>query len=146
MNLKPIGVVRNGIQEPIRHGWMERVSEVVIDAGLAPALDSIDESSHLIILYWMHRLPGGRTLPLRVHPMGNPERQLVGRLATRSPSRPNPVGQAVVQLLERRGNILKVKGLDAIDGTPVIDIKPYIPKYDSAPNAKVPEWLTSQHS
>jgi len=77
--------------------------------------------------------------------MGKLESPLVGRLATRSPSRPNPVGQSVVQLLEQQGNILKVRGLDAIDGTPVIDIKPYIPKYDSAPDARVPEWITSKH-
>ena len=146
MTLKPIGVVRNEIQQPIRHGWRECISEVVVDASLAEALDSLDESSHLIILYWMHRLPAGKPLSLKVHPMGKPERPLVGRLATRSPSRPNPVGQAVVQLLEQQGNILKVRGLDAIDGTPVIDIKPYIPKYDSAPDARVPEWMTSEHS
>jgi tRNA (Thr-GGU) A37 N-methylase len=51
---------------------------------------------------------------------------------------------AVVRLLERKGNVLKVKGLDAIDGTPVIDIKPYLPGYDSATDAKVPPWMTNQ--
>jgi len=76
--------------------------------------------------------------------MGKPELPLVGRFATRSPSRPNPVGQATVKLLERHDNILKVKGLDAIDGTPVIDIKPYLPGYDSADGAKVPLWMTNQ--
>jgi len=145
MTLKPIGVVRNEIKQPIRHGWRERVSEVVVDASLTEALDGIDECSHLIILYWMHRLPAGKPLPLKVHPMGKPELPLVGRFATRTPSRPNPVGQSMVRLLEHRGNILKVKGLDAIDGTPVIDIKPYIPKYDSAADARVPPWITSEH-
>ena len=142
MNLKAIGIVRNDVRQPVRHGWREVVSDIVVDGKLTEALDGLDEFSHLIILYWMHQLTPGRKLKLKVHPMGKPELPLVGRFATRSPSRPNPVGQATVQLLERRGNILKVKGLDAIDGTPVIDIKPYIPGLDSADSAKVPSWMT----
>jgi tRNA-Thr(GGU) m(6)t(6)A37 methyltransferase TsaA len=142
MRLKAIGIVRNDIKQPIRHGWREVVSEIVVNSNLAEALDGLDEFSHLIVLYWLHQLPAGRKLPLKVHPMGKPELPLVGRFATRSPSRPNPVGQSTVKLLERRGNILKVKGLDAIDGTPVIDIKPYIPGYDSDSDAKTPTWMT----
>lgn len=142
MTLKAIGIVRNEIKQPIRHGWREVVSDIVINSDLTEALDRLDEFSHIIVLYWLHRLPAGRQLPLKVHPMGKTELPLVGRFATRSPSRPNPVGQATVRLLERRGNILKVKGLDAIDGTPVIDIKPYIPGYDSADDAKAPPWMT----
>ena len=141
MNLKAIGVVSNGIKEPIRHGWREVVSEITVNRELTEALDGLEDFSHLIILYWMHQLPEGRKLPLKVHPMGNQDLPLTGRFATRSPSRPNPVGQATVELLERRANVLKVKGLDAIDGTPVIDIKPYIPGYDSAPEAKAPQWM-----
>jgi len=143
MTLKPIGVVRNKVKQPIRHGWGEIVSEIIVDSDLTEALDNLDEFSHLIVLYWMHQLPAGRQLPHKVHPMGKPELPLVGRFATRSPSRPNPVGQATVKLLERHDNILKVKGLDAIDGTPVIDIKPYLPGYDSADDAKVPLWITN---
>ena len=143
MTLKAIGIVSNGIKQPVRHGWSQVTSEIVIDSALTEALEGLEEFSHLIVLYWMHRLPP-RELSLKVHPMGKPELPLVGRFASRSPSRPNPVGQSTVRLLERRGNILKVKGLDAIDGTPVIDIKPYLPGYDSASDAKAPPW-TSQH-
>lgn len=144
MNLKAIGIVRNEIKQPIRHGWGEIVSDIVVNRDLTEALDGLEEFSHLIVLYWMHQLTPGRQLPLKVHPMGKPELPLTGRFATRSPSRPNPVGQATVRLLERRGNVLKVKGLDAIDGTPVIDIKPYLPGYDSASYAKVPPWMTEK--
>jgi tRNA-Thr(GGU) m(6)t(6)A37 methyltransferase TsaA len=143
INLEAIGIVRNDVKQPGRRGWSEVVSDIVIDSRLAEALDGLDQFSHLIVLYWMHRLTPGRKLPLKVHPMGKPELPPVGRFATRSPSRPNPVGQATVRLLERRGNILKVKGLDAIDSTPVIDIKPYIPGYDSAADAKAPKWTTN---
>lgn len=143
MEFKAIGTVRNGVKRTVRHGWREVVSDIIVDDSLAEALDGLEEFSHLIVLYWMHQLTPGRELPLKTHPMGKPELPLVGRFATRSPSRPNPVGQATVRLLERRGNILKVKGLDAIDGTPVIDIKPYIPGYDSAADARAPEWTTN---
>ena len=141
MSLKAIGIISNAIKQPIRHGWREVVSEITINSELTEALDGLDEFSHIIVLYWMHRLEPGRKLPLKVHPMGNQDLPLTGRFATRSPSRPNPVGQATVELLERRDNVLKVKGLDAIDGTPVIDIKPYIPGYNSATDAKAPKWM-----
>lgn len=141
MTLKAIGIVSNEIKQPVRHGWSQVVSEIIIDSALTEALEGLEEFSHLIVLYWLHQLPK-KQLSLKVHPMGRPELPLVGRFATRSPSRPNPVGQATVRLLGRRGNILKVKGLDAIDGTPVIDIKPYLPGYDSASDAKAPPWTT----
>jgi tRNA-Thr(GGU) m(6)t(6)A37 methyltransferase TsaA len=143
MKLKAIGIVRNDVKQQLRHGWSEVVSDIVIDSHLTEALDGLDGFSHIIVLYWMHQLTPRGKLPLKVHPMGKPELPLMGRFATRSPSRPNPVGQTTVRLLERRGNTLKVKGLDAIDGTPVIDIKPYIPGYDSAADAKAPRWTTN---
>jgi tRNA-Thr(GGU) m(6)t(6)A37 methyltransferase TsaA len=141
MNLRAIGVVSNDIKETIRHGWKDVVSEIIIDSELAEALDGLEDFSHIIVLYWMHQLTPGRKLPLKVHPMGNEALPLTGRFATRSPSRPNPIGQATVELLERRGNVLRVKGLDAINGTPVIDIKPYIPGYDSDSGVRVPKWV-----
>jgi tRNA-Thr(GGU) m(6)t(6)A37 methyltransferase TsaA len=77
-----------------------------------------------------------------VHPKRNQNLPLVGVFATRSPVRPNPMGMATVKLLEHRDNVLKVIGLDAIDGTPVLDIKPYIPGSDSPAAARTPDWLS----
>ena len=144
MTLKAIGVVRNKVGKMPRPGydWWGIVSDIVVDSSLSEALDNLDEFSHIVVLYWMHQAAGVQS-PTKVHPMGKQELPLVGLFATRSPYRPNPVGKATVRLLERRGNILKVEGLDAIDGTPVIDIKPYIPGYDSATDAGVPPWITS---
>jgi tRNA-Thr(GGU) m(6)t(6)A37 methyltransferase TsaA len=142
MTLKPIGFVRNEIKQPATLDFKNIVSEIVIDSSLTEALDSLDEFSHIIVLYWMHR--SDRQPPLKIHPRGKAELPLVGLFATRSPNRPNPVGKATVRLLERRDNILRVEGLDAIDGTPVIDIKPYLPHNDSMDNVKVPPWITSQ--
>jgi len=143
MTLKAIGTVRNEIKQPPKpdYHWEEVVSDIVVSDNLTESLDNLEGFSHLIILWWMHQA-GTSQLPTKVHPMGKPELPLVGLLATRSPRRPNPIGKATVRLLQRQGNILKVKGLDAIDGTPVIDIKPYIPGYDSAADATVPPWVT----
>ena len=145
MLLKAIGIVRNEIKQkpPVGYEWEKVVSEIVIDSSLTEALDGLEEFSHIIVLYWMHQAASGKA-PLKVHPMRREELPLVGLFATRSPNRPNPIGKATVRLLQRQGNILRVEGLDAIDGTPVIDIKPYIPGYDSVTDTKVPQWITNQ--
>lgn len=144
ITLRAIGIVHNRVKQSPRPGydWQKVVSEIVVDTSLNEALDNLDEFSHIIVLYWMHQSKAGR-LPARVHPRGRQELPLVGLFASRSPHRPNSLGKATVRLLERKGNILRVQGLDAIDGTPVIDIKPYIPGYDSVDDAKVPPWITS---
>ena len=142
INLKAIGTVRNEIKEPVRRPGKDVISEIVVDSGLTEALDNLDEFSHIIVLYWIHKSP--RRAPKKVRPRGNPDLELMGVFATRSPDRPNPIGKSTVRLLERRGNVLKVQGLDAIDGTPVLDIKPYIPGYDSADDARTPSWVVKR--
>jgi tRNA (Thr-GGU) A37 N-methylase len=74
--------------------------------------------------------------------MGDPTLPLLGIFATRTQLRPNPIGVSIVPLLARKGNELRVRGLDAIDGTPVLDVKPYIPHYDSVPQATIPAWAS----
>jgi tRNA-Thr(GGU) m(6)t(6)A37 methyltransferase TsaA len=138
IKLKAIGTVRSETKEPTHEQRPDLISEIVIDKALTEALDGLDEFSHIIVLWWIHRTR--RPAPLKVRPRGNPKNKLTGVFATRSPDRPNPIGKSTVRLVERRGNILKVQGLDAIDGTPVLDIKPYIPGYDSADNATAPPW------
>ncbi|OGO06868.1 MAG: tRNA (N6-threonylcarbamoyladenosine(37)-N6)-methyltransferase TrmO [Chloroflexi bacterium RBG_13_57_8] len=142
ITLKAIGTVRSEIKEPTHKKYPDLISEIVIDKDLMEALDGLDDFSHIIVLWWIHQTR--RPAPLKVHPRGNPENKLMGVLATRSPDRPNPIGKSTVRLVERRGNVLKVQGLDAIDGTPVLDIKPYIPGYDSADNATAPPWAVKK--
>ena len=142
MTLKAIGVVRNGFHEPPtpRSDWEKVTSEIVIDSSLTEALDGIEEFSHIIVLFWIHRLTE-KEPPLKQRPMSQKDRPLRGLFALRTPNRPNPIGKTTVRLLERRGNILRVEGLDALDGSPVIDIKPYMPGYDEAVDATVPAWI-----
>ena len=144
MSLKPIGAVRNVVKQPPGGGypWEHIVSEIVVDESLSMALDGLDGFSHIIVLYWMHKIADRGQPQLKIHPRGNPGLPLTGLFATRTPHRPNPIGKVTVRLLERSGNTLRVEGLDAIDGTPVIDIKPYIPRYDAATDARVPSWIS----
>jgi tRNA-Thr(GGU) m(6)t(6)A37 methyltransferase TsaA len=142
MTLKAIGVVRNGFPEPPtpRSDWEKATAEIVIDESLTEALDGIEDFSHIIVLFWMHRLKE-KEPALKQRPRGQPDRPLRGLFALRTPNRPNPIGKMTARLLERRGNILLVEGLDALDGSPVLDIKPYLPGYDSAAEAGVPGWI-----
>ncbi len=143
--LRPIGYVRTDVpDEEIRCRRREVRAEVVLDEDLAPALDGIEEFSHLFVLFWLHRVPPEETRRQKVHPRGRTDLPLVGVLATRGRSRPNPIGLAVVELLERSGPVLRVRGLDAYDGTPVLDVKPYDP-YDVVPDPRVPAWWKQLH-
>jgi tRNA-Thr(GGU) m(6)t(6)A37 methyltransferase TsaA len=157
IKLKPVGLIRNDTKEPsllARHGDLdygnqaqrpthpsEIVSEIIIDESYAGILDGIEEFSHLLVLYWAHLVePEGRSLT-RVHPMGRNDLPLVGVFSTCSPDRPNPILVIAVRLLERSGNILRVEGLDAVDGSPVLDIKPYLPSYYAAKDVKLSDWM-----
>jgi tRNA-Thr(GGU) m(6)t(6)A37 methyltransferase TsaA len=142
IELKAIGTVRSEIKEPTRERQPEIISEIVIGEELTEALDDIDQFSYIMVLWWIHK--SRRPSPMKVHPRRDPQHKPMGVFSTRSPDRPNPIGLSTVKLVERRGNVLKVKGLDAIDGTPVLDIKPYIPGYDSVDDAKVPLWMLKE--
>ena len=143
--LNPIGVVRNAVKDPGKHDWRAVESEILVNAALTEALDRIDEYSHLVVLYWMHKVEPSHRFIQKVHPRGRQDLPLVGVFASRSPARPNPVGMTTVKLMGRQDNVLRVIGLDAVDGTPVLDIKPYIPDRDVEKGAQIPDWL-SLHS
>jgi tRNA-Thr(GGU) m(6)t(6)A37 methyltransferase TsaA len=142
ISLEPIGVVRNEIRDHKRSGWGEVTSEVVIDEELAESLEGLEEFSHIIVVFWMHKSPTGMKHPVKVHPRGRADLPLVGLLATRAPFRPNSLGVSVVKLAEIRQNVLTVVGLDAMDGTPVIDIKPFMPPLDNPTEVRMPDWVS----
>jgi tRNA-Thr(GGU) m(6)t(6)A37 methyltransferase TsaA len=117
------------------------VSKVRIFDEFREGLEGLDTLSHIIILYWLHlRATEERRRVLKVIPMGLPGNPKVGVFTSRSPSRPNSIGLCVVELVKLEGNILLVKGLDAFEGSPIIDIKPYLPRIDAFPDAVVPQW------
>jgi tRNA-Thr(GGU) m(6)t(6)A37 methyltransferase TsaA len=109
----------------------DAVCTIELDPRYAAALDGVATCSHLVLLYFMHE--ARRDLLVQAPRHG--ERR--GTFAIRSPVRPNPVAMSVVRLLDLHGIILKVVGLDCLDGTPLIDIKPYFASVDSVPEATV---------
>jgi len=139
IKLEPIGYVRRKTRgENVRDRSL--TVQVVINPRYLEALDGVEDYSHLFIIFYMHKIPKKQELILKVHPRGRADIPLQGIFATRTPQRPNPMGVTIVQLVERKENILVVKGLDAYDNTPVLDIKPYN-HWDSLVDIRVPEWL-----
>jgi len=127
-----------GVVESVKEG----LSSIRIFDEFAEGLKGLDTFSHLIILYWFHLREGeeGRSV-LKVVPRRHPGAPEVGVFASRSPSRPNPIGLSVSELVKIESNILWVKGLDAVEGSPILDIKPYLPRADAFSAAVVPEWM-----
>jgi len=141
LTLRPIGRVVKG-RPWLAHDdrWEEQEAEIEIEPAWAEALDGIEGFSHIWLVWWLDRSDGAPAV-LQVHPEGREDTPLVGVFATRSPRRPNPIALTPVRLLERRGTRLRVQGLDACEGTPVLDIKPYLRRGDLLPEATIPGWL-----
>jgi L-fuculose-phosphate aldolase len=130
--VQPIGIVRSELKEPAdapKQGALtEQEAEVVVDPAYLPALEGLDRKrGKIIVLCWMDRADRGR---LKVHPRGQEELPERGVFSTRSPHRPNPVSLHTVTLLSIEGNVLRIRGMDAVDGTPVVDIKSHSPELD----------------
>jgi tRNA-Thr(GGU) m(6)t(6)A37 methyltransferase TsaA len=138
VEIRPIGLVRRSSQHENDRD-RSLVAQVVLDKALAPALDGIEDWSHIYVIFWMDRVV--RTQKPTLHHPGSD----LGILAARSPIHPNPIGLTLVELVRHRENVLWVRGLDAYDGTPVLDIKPY-PDWEQelivVTDFRVPEWLT----
>jgi tRNA-Thr(GGU) m(6)t(6)A37 methyltransferase TsaA len=161
LEINPIGVVRSELKKPtlragsegltleqrLEEGRAEHrrqralVSEIVLEPEHEPRLAGIDGFSHVMVLYWPHLVPAERRGLVTVNPMGRKEFPEVGVFATCSPARPNPVLTTVVRLLSCRGAVLEVQGLEAVDGSPVIDLKPYNPGYLRVKDPVLPDWM-----
>jgi tRNA-Thr(GGU) m(6)t(6)A37 methyltransferase TsaA len=136
-SLKPIGhVAADASHEELRH--RTAVSKIIIDRKYARGLKDLEGFSHLYVLFLLHEVPKWKG-SLTVHPRGRTDLRMRGIFATRSPHRPNPIALTLVKLLSKRGRVLTVKGLDAYDGSPVLDLKPY-DRHDSTPRPRVPFW------
>ena len=130
--LKPIGQIR-------KEGDLVLVE---VETPYLPALLGLEQYSHVWVLFWFHEHdnPRDRSI-LQVHPCRNPANPLTGVFAARSPVRPNLIGLSAVRLLRVEGRRVILAGLDARDGTPVLDIKPYLPGSDAINEATAPELL-----
>ncbi|MGQ9551946.1 MAG: tRNA (N6-threonylcarbamoyladenosine(37)-N6)-methyltransferase TrmO [Candidatus Bathycorpusculaceae bacterium] len=140
VELYPIGFVKTkSVGEEVKD--RRNIAEIILREELADALDGIEEFSHLFIIFWMHKISSEERKKIKVRPRGREEPPLLGVFATRSPNRPNPIGLTLVELLRMKGNVLTVRGLDAYDGTPILDIKPF-DRWDMTQDARIPKWWT----
>jgi len=141
ITFKPIGRVRNSVRRKKREGWESVLSDIFIKKAYEEGLEGIEGYSHILVLFYLSRVPPQkRGEMLKIHPRGRLDLPLVGVFSTRTQYRPNPLGLTVVELLKRKKNILRVRGLDALNGTPVIDIKPISPRTEFPPKSRVPGW------
>jgi len=129
VDLNPIGHVSSPYKEkkdaPRQGRLTDTEAAIVIDDHYLPALFRVEEKKHLFVLCWFDR--ADRTA-LRATPPHNPVEH--GVFATRSPNRPNPISLSLVDVIDITGNTIRVRGLEALDGTPVLDIKPYSREID----------------
>jgi len=142
IRLRPVGVIRTGFTEavgtPIQPAYGRGAEgQVIIEERFAPALDDLDGFERVWLLFWMDRVGPfqARVVPYR-------DTRERGLFSTRSPCRPNPLGLSAVRLLRREGRILHVADIDVLDGTPLLDIKPYVPEFDAHPASKA-GWFDS---
>jgi tRNA-Thr(GGU) m(6)t(6)A37 methyltransferase TsaA len=136
--LNPIGYVKTGaVGDEVKDKTV--ISQIVLRDELVEGLSGISGFSHLFVLFYLNQVTSEQRKTLKVHPRGRQDMQLTGVFAVRAMLRPNPIGLTLVELVKVDGNVLTVRGLDAYDATPVLDIKPY-DFWDVAENAKVPEW------
>ena len=139
LELNPIGIIHSPYKNtgaPPYQGYKSKeISHIEVFKEFEEGLKDIDGFSHIIVIYWFHKSQGYHML------VKTPwDDSLHGLFTTRSPHRPCPLGLTVVELVAKERNILKVKGLDAIDGTPLLDIKPYVPSIDERAVVK-PGWF-----
>jgi len=133
--MKPIGIVHNRDSS----AWIE------IGREYEDGLKGLDEFSHVWVIWWLDQndIPSKREI-LQVHPRGNSRNPLTGVFATRSPVRPNLVAMTLCKIESVKGNKIRIDRIDAFDQTPVVDIKPYIPRLDHEEEVKFPAWLTGK--
>jgi len=126
ISLEPIGYVANAVNSPIDRGWGKIESKIVLEESLIPALRGLSDFSHLLVVFWIHQAKPPTALKRK--PQNRDDMPEVGLFSQRSKHRPNPIGITAVSLVKINGGEIIVRGLDAISGTPVLDIKPYYPQ------------------
>ncbi len=142
MNVKRIGVIHTPFiskkDTPIQPFRSTAVGRVVVFKKYAAGLSDIEGFSHIILIYRFHKSRGYK---LKVKPFLDTRQR--GLFATRYPRRPNQIGLSVVKLERRKGNVLFIKGIDVLDGTPLLDIKPYVPHFGSKEKVRI-GWLAQK--
>ncbi len=135
-----IGEVKSPVTEAVDMNWGAVISEIVMKPEFAPGLLGLGDFSHAMILTFLHEAKYVPEVHLRRHPQERQDMPFLGIFAQRARHRPNRIGVTACEIVEVTEGSVKVRALDAINGTPVIDVKPYVPVYDRK-DATIPEWM-----
>jgi tRNA-Thr(GGU) m(6)t(6)A37 methyltransferase TsaA len=139
--LHPIALVHNSRPTPEDDNWGEVISEIVLDESMPEdSLDNIEMFSHAEVLFYFHGVASQENFSMSRHPRGNKDWPKMGIFAQRNKDRPNLIGLSVVKIIRHEGRSLFVRGLDAIDGTPVLDIKPVMVEFLPREPVCQPQW------
>ena len=141
INIKPIGVVSSPVTERMDENWGNVISRIMLKPEYFGALKGLKEFSHAMIITFLHQAMYEKEKHLQRCPRGLESMPKVGIFSQRAKNRPNPIGVTAVEIMNVSDGYLEVKGLDVINDTPVIDIKPYYPQYDRIDSPRVPEWV-----
>ncbi len=137
-----IGTIRNECTELVDDQWKGKVSSIELNEDIAEdSLEGITAFSHVSVLFYMHKVPDEKAVARCRHPRNNKNLPKVGTFAQRNKSRPNKIGLSVAKVLSREANRLTVLELDAIDGTPVLDIKPVMKAFLPREEIIEPDWV-----
>ena len=141
ITLEPIGYVRSARRDLLDDGWDAVPASIELSETFEPAaLDGLEAFSHAEIVYHFDRVEPAAIERGARHPRGNPRWPRVGIFAQRAKDRPNRLGVTVVAIAGREGRTLRVRGLDAVDGTPVLDIKPVMAEFLPRGEVRQPAW------
>lgn len=140
IRLRAIGTVRNGRESTADAGWGPLLSAIELAPGCVAGLDGLQQFSHALVIFYMDRNPDREAPTMRRRPRGRADMPELGVFAQRGRMRPNPIGVTAVELVRIEPGRAIVRGLDAVDGTPVLDVKPYVPAFDRR-DAHIPEWM-----
>jgi len=141
IKLTPIGFVSSPVTEQTDENWGRIMSRIVLQPEYIGALSGLEDFSHAIIITYLHQAKYEKEKHLQRRPRGLEDMPKIGVFSQRAKDRPNPIGVTAVKIVSVGDDYLEVQGLDAIDQTPVLDIKPYYPHYDKIDASEVPEWV-----
>ena len=141
ITLVPIGVVRGGRTAPVDDAWAHETCTIELDARFgADATAGLADFSHVEVVYHFHQVDEAEVVAGARHPRGNPAWPAVGIFAQRGRTRPNRLGVSIAELVAVDGTRVTVRGLDAVDGTPVLDLKPVMTGFAPRGPVREPAW------
>ena len=141
IQLQPIGTVKSPRNRMSQGNWGDVQSEIHLKDSFVKGLSGLEEFSHVLVIFYLDRAVFVPSEHLLRRPRAQANQPEIGVFAQRTKFRPNPIGITAVKLLSINRNVLTVLALDALDGTPVLDLKPYMPIFDKMEDTKLPKWV-----